>query len=68
MNALAESILAVPANERPREDRAKRRRHLLEAALLAQPVRDTPVFQPYAGSGFRRAVRAREESGRLDAA
>ena len=43
------------------EGREVRRRRFLEAALLAQPPRETPVFRPYAGSGFAQAVQAREE-------
>ena len=69
MNALAQSILAAPADACTRQDgSAKRRRRRLEAALLAQPLRSTTTFQPYASSGFHHAVRAREKTGRTDAA
>ncbi|GEM_PF-3083501 len=70
MNVLAASIIeADPADPRPRaEDPERRRRRFVEAALLAQPVREAPLFRPYAGSGFSRAVRAREAALRDTAA
>ena len=45
-----------------------RRRRLTEAALLAQPRRTVIAFRPYAGSGFREAVRARRGGPRDTAA
>jgi hypothetical protein len=73
MNVLAASILGpLPETDsehaRQAEDPERRRRRFVKAALLAQPVRDTPVFRPYASSGFSRAVRAREAALRDNAA
>lgn len=69
MNSLAASILPAPAEARPStEERVSRRRRFLEAALLAQPVRDVPLYRPYSGSGFSRAIEARARVDRDTAA